>query len=95
MINPKRLNEFSKPQLKIIFNKENNKFNGGFLKMIAKYEGYLKTGDVAKEIGVSKSTIKNWDNEGYLSADKHTDSNIRLYKQETIQNFIRDNLEVV
>ena len=62
--------------------------------MILKRKDYLTTSQVADLLCVSKATIKNWDNNGVLRADFHTETNnTRLYKQDTIDNFIKTKLE--
>ena len=59
-----------------------------------KYDGYLKSGEVAKLIGVSKSTIKNWDNKMIFKSDKQTENNIRLYKPESVIKFMKQSIIV-
>ena len=53
---------------------------------------FLTTGDVARQIGVSIPTIKNYEKKGILTPDRILPSGRRLYLQETVDN-ICDSLQ--
>ena len=47
-------------------------------------EGYLKIGDVAREVGVSPSVIRSWESLG-LARPRRTESKYRLYTSEDVK----------
>ena len=49
---------------------------------------YINIKDVSKILGVSKMTLRNWDNTGKLSAYRHPINNYRIYRYEDISKFI-------
>ncbi len=44
-----------------------------------KLDEYLTVGQAAAHIGVSKDTLRRWDNEGKLTARRHPVTGYRLY----------------
>ncbi len=53
-------------------------------------EKYLTISDAAKEIGVSKETLRRWDNSGKFSSSRHPINNYRVYSEEQVKNFIKE-----
>lgn len=47
------------------------------------------SGEVARQIGVSITTLKNWEEKGSLKPDRKLPSGRRLYSKETVNNFIK------
>ena len=47
-------------------------------------EAYLKIGDVARQVGVSPSVIRSWENLG-LTRPRRTDSKYRMYSAEDVK----------
>lgn len=45
--------------------------------------------DAAEILGVSKLTLRNWDNSGKLIAYRHPINNYRVYRSEDIDNIIK------
>lgn len=52
----------------------------------------LKTGDVARKIGVSKNTVRRWVEEGYLPC-MILPSGYRMFKEDDVEAFERDSLK--
>lgn len=50
---------------------------------------YLKVKEVAKLLGVTPLTLRNWDKSGKLKAYRHPINNYRIYKPEDIELFLR------
>ena len=50
---------------------------------------YLKVKDVAKILGVTPLTLRNWDKSGKLKAYRNPINNYRVYKPEDIELFLR------
>lgn len=48
---------------------------------------YLRTGDVAKFLGISVSTVRNWEAEGLLKSVR-TIKGQRLFKREEVERLI-------
>ncbi|PIQ69006.1 MAG: hypothetical protein COV91_00770 [Candidatus Taylorbacteria bacterium CG11_big_fil_rev_8_21_14_0_20_46_11] len=44
--------------------------------------------EASEMLGVSKLTLRNWDNSGKLSAYRHPISNYRVYKREALDALI-------
>jgi len=51
---------------------------------------YLTVNEVAKILGVSPLTIRNWDQKGRLVAHRNPLNNYRLYKIEDIEKLIKE-----
>lgn len=51
---------------------------------------YLTVNEVAKILGVSPLTIRNWDQKGRLVAYRNPINNYRLYKTEDVEKLIKD-----
>lgn len=52
-------------------------------------KAYLTVKEVAKVLGVTPLTIRNWDKTGKLIAYRNPINNYRVYKQEDIELFLR------
>ena len=50
---------------------------------------YLSVNEVAKLLGVTPLTIRNWDNRGVLSAYRNPINNYRMYKIEDVETLLR------
>lgn len=50
---------------------------------------YLTIKEVAKILGVTPQTLRNWDKEGKLKALRNPINNYRIYKPEEIELFLR------
>lgn len=51
---------------------------------------YLTVNEVAKILGVSPLTIRNWDQKGRLLAHRNPLNNYRLYKTTDVENLIKE-----
>lgn len=49
---------------------------------------YVTIKNVAAILGVTKATLRNWDNNGKLKAHRHPFNNYRVYKIEDIEKVI-------
>ena len=49
---------------------------------------FITIKNVATILGVSKPTLRNWDNSGKLKAHRHPFNNYRVYKIEDIEKVI-------
>ena len=47
------------------------------------------SGEVARIVGVSITTIKNWEERGALKPDRKLPSGRRLYSERTVEEFIK------
>lgn len=52
-------------------------------------KNYLTVKEVAKVLGVTPLTLRNWDKAGKLKAYRNPINNYRVYKPEEIQLFLR------
>lgn len=50
---------------------------------------FIQIKEASEILGVSKLTLRNWDNNGKLRAYRHPISNYRVYRAEDIDNIIR------
>jgi excisionase family DNA binding protein len=51
-------------------------------------ENFISIKDASKILGVSKMTLRNWDNSGKLKAYRHPFNNYRVYKTEDLEKVI-------
>lgn len=51
---------------------------------------YLTVKQVARILGITPLTVRNWDKAGKLTAYRNPMNNYRLYKVEDIEGIIRD-----
>ncbi|GGF28835.1 excisionase family DNA-binding protein [Hymenobacter cavernae] len=49
---------------------------------------YMKVGEAAAYLGVSRSTLRNWDINGKLQAHRHPVSRYRIYKQSMLDDLL-------
>ncbi|MEK7506746.1 MAG: MerR family DNA-binding transcriptional regulator [Patescibacteria group bacterium] len=49
---------------------------------------YLTVNEVAKIVGVTPLTVRNWDKKGRLVAYRHPVNNYRLYKTEDVESLM-------
>lgn len=50
--------------------------------------GYLTVGEAAEQLGVSRSTLRNWDKAGKLMAYRNPVNGYRLYLREELERLI-------
>ena len=53
--------------------------------MMQKIDDYLKIKDAAALVGVSPSTLRNWEKQGKLKAHRNPVNRYRLYKREGLE----------
>ncbi|MBX3352981.1 MAG: MerR family DNA-binding transcriptional regulator [Phycisphaeraceae bacterium] len=53
-----------------------------------KLDGYLTVAEAATFLGVSPSTLRNWDRLGKLSAHRHPVNGYRLYDPSDLRNLL-------
>jgi len=51
---------------------------------------YLTVGEAAVTLGVSRSTLRNWDKAGKLKAFRHPMNGYRLYKRSELETLLRE-----
>ena len=51
---------------------------------------FLTVKEVARLLGVTPLTVRNWDQKGKLTAYRHPMNNYRLYKVEDVEDLMRD-----
>lgn len=49
---------------------------------------FFTVGEAAEFLGVSASTLRNWDRAGRLSAVRHPINRYRLYRREDLKDFL-------
>ena len=49
---------------------------------------YLTVGEAAEQLGVSRSTLRNWDKAGKLMAYRHPVNGYRLYLREELERLL-------
>jgi len=54
-----------------------------------KLSDYLTVNDAAALLGVSKTTLRNWDRAGKLKARRHPLNGYRLYSREELESLIK------
>ena len=50
--------------------------------------GFLTVGEAATKLGVSRSTLRNWDKAGKLKPRRHPLNDYRLYRQEEVEELL-------
>lgn len=51
---------------------------------------FLTVKEVARLLGVTPLTVRNWDAKGKLTAYRHPMNNYRLYKVEEVEDLVRE-----
>jgi len=51
---------------------------------------YLTVKEVARLLGVTPLTVRNWDTRGKLTAHRHPINNYRLYKVENVEELMKE-----
>lgn len=51
---------------------------------------YLTIGDAARLLGVSRSTLRNWDKAQKLKPYRHPVNGYRLYKRQDLERLLQD-----
>jgi MerR family transcriptional regulator, copper efflux regulator len=49
---------------------------------------YLTIGEAAKQMGVSRATLRNWDKAGGLKAYRHPVNHYRLYRRDELEKLL-------
>jgi excisionase family DNA binding protein len=52
------------------------------------FDGYLTVAEAASVLGVSPSTLRNWDRRGKLIAVRHPINGYRLYERESLERLL-------
>lgn len=55
-----------------------------------KIDEYLKIKDASDLLGVSPSTLRNWEKQGKLKAHRNPHNSYRLYKRQDLEALLRD-----
>lgn len=53
---------------------------------------YIKSGEAARMLNITTTTLANWERRGILIPDRKLNSGHRLYKLETINNMLRKSI---
>jgi excisionase family DNA binding protein len=53
-------------------------------------QNYLRIKQAAKFIGVSESTLRNWERSGKITTYRHPISRYRLYKKADLEGLLRE-----
>ncbi len=51
---------------------------------------YLTVGEAASTLGVSRSTLRNWDRSGKLKAYRHPVNGYRLYSKMELESLLQE-----
>lgn len=51
---------------------------------------YLTVGEAATTLGVSRTTLRNWDKSGKLKAYRHPMNGYRLYRKVELENLLQE-----
>jgi len=51
---------------------------------------YLTVGEAATTLGVSRSTLRNWDKAGKLKAFRHPMNGYRLYRRSELEALLKE-----
>lgn len=55
-----------------------------------KIDDYLKIKDAAAKLGVSPSTLRNWEKQGKLRAHRNPNNKYRLYKKADLEALLKN-----
>ena len=55
-----------------------------------KIQDYLQIKAAAAFLGVTPTTLRNWEKKGKLSSHRHPLNKYRLYKREDLEEFLED-----
>lgn len=53
-------------------------------------KNYLTVGDAASTLGVSRSTLRNWDKAGKLKPYRHPVNGYRLYNRQELEALLQE-----
>jgi len=51
---------------------------------------YLTIGEAARQLGVSRSTLRNWDKAQKLTPYRHPVNGYRLYRRQDLERLLQD-----
>ena len=54
-----------------------------------KIADYLTVGKAAEQLGVSRSTLRNWDKANKLKPYRHPVNGYRLYRHQELEDFLK------
>lgn len=57
-------------------------------------QNFLKIGDAAKFLGISKTTLRRWEDEGRIVSYRHVFNNYRMYDVDDI-NRLSTKLQII
>ncbi len=57
-------------------------------KQVERLGDFLTVGQAAEYLGVSASTLRNWDRSGKVQAGRHPVNGYRLYRREELQKLM-------
>ena len=55
-----------------------------------KIADYLTVGEAAEQLGVSRSTLRNWDKANKLKPYRHPVNGYRLYRRQELEDLLKD-----
>ena len=61
--------------------------------MNPRLEGMIKTGDVARRLGITAQTVRNYAEAGKLVPDFVSDSGTAWYRVENVEKFLKEAME--
>jgi MerR family transcriptional regulator, copper efflux regulator len=56
---------------------------------VKKIKEYLQIKEAAKFLGVTATTLRNWERSGKLASHRHPLNSYRLYKREDLEAFLQ------
>ena len=56
---------------------------------MSRVDAYLQIAEAAEMLGVCQNTLRNWGRAGKVTEYRHPVNNYRLYKQEELENMVR------
>jgi MerR family transcriptional regulator, copper efflux regulator len=56
---------------------------------IMKIDDYLQINEAAAYLGISPSTLRNWEKQGKLSTHRNPINSYRLYKKKDLENLLK------
>lgn len=59
-----------------------------YRRQIERLDEYLTVSQAAEFLGVSPSTLRNWDNAGKVRAGRHPVNGYRLYRRQDLQKLL-------
>jgi MerR family transcriptional regulator, copper efflux regulator len=57
--------------------------------VMEKIDDYLQINEAAAYLGISPSTLRNWEKQGKLSTHRNPINSYRLYKKKDLENLLK------